>query len=447
MYEKPSKHPTSRILASDSPRSEKYDLIFDLDRDLKFSAKDFNSFYLPDWNQTVYDAMIVAAAVEFADRAVMRWTSVWRREFELDIAVHDPDRWNSKTVSIPLHKALRFLTGDIWKLHFVRRRHAFSFERQPYLDFKQPTSAILAYSDGMDSRAVRGILGAKLGKQLVCVRVGGKRRDESQPFTNIPYHVKTPTVRNKETSARNRGFKFATISAIASYLTHAERIVIPESGQGSIGPALVTTGHIYPDFRNHPRFTSIMSDYVSALFEREVVYEYPRLWNTKGETLKTYSGLPGGEDWTTTISCWRGNNWSSVEGKHRQCGACAACMLRRLSVNAAGLSEKSDKYIASDLSKESFEAALHPRFNRGGRAFTEYAIAGVLHMQHLADMSNEENEPLLRRHAIHLAIALKCPVNQTLSNLRTMINRHTIEWNNFLNELGEHSFIWKWARN
>src|SRR3546814_7836085 len=100
------------------------------------------------------------------------------------------------------------------------------------------TQAVLSYSDGMDSRAVAGIVSQSLGDRLVRVRVGSKSWDRSrdknrrEPFTTVPYDVPCD-MPNREASSRSRGFKFALISGIAAYLADAEEIIIPESGQGS----------------------------------------------------------------------------------------------------------------------------------------------------------------------------------------------------------------------
>ncbi len=47
---------------------------------------------------TVYDALLVAAAVEFADRTQRRPSLSWQRDFQLMIPVHEPERWNNKAV-------------------------------------------------------------------------------------------------------------------------------------------------------------------------------------------------------------------------------------------------------------------------------------------------------------------------------------------------------------
>jgi hypothetical protein len=71
---------------------------------------------------------------------------------------------------------------------------------------------------------------------------------------------------NREVSGRSRGFKFALISGIAAYLANADEIVIPESGQGALGPVLSDVGHAYPDYRNYPLFTRRMEQFFNVLF-------------------------------------------------------------------------------------------------------------------------------------------------------------------------------------
>jgi hypothetical protein len=92
----------------------------------------------------------------------------------------------------------------------------------------------------------------ELGDRLIRVRLGSKAFDrpaapsaKKQPFTSIPYRVTPLALTNVESSARSRGFKFAMVSALAAYAVKAERIIFPESGQGSLGPVLVPVGQAY----------------------------------------------------------------------------------------------------------------------------------------------------------------------------------------------------------
>jgi 7-cyano-7-deazaguanine synthase in queuosine biosynthesis len=432
-------------------RARKGHIAFDLGRDVSFSTAALESFAFARWEAVTHDALVVAAAVEYADKIVKRAPHGWGRRLTLCIPVHDPARWNAPNVSEALHDAIGFLTGDSWTINFVKRAKPEPSLSLGMLPLPVQTQAILAFSDGMDSRAVAGIVGATLGDKLVRVRVGAKTTDrprvkeKREPFAAVPYDIPS-NMPNRETSARSRGFKFALISGIAAYLTDAAQIVIPESGQGAIGPALITVGHAYPDFRNHPLFTRRMERFLKALLHKDVNYVFPRIWHTKGETLREYVAIDSGDTWRVTKSCWRNSQWSSVNGKQRQCGVCAACILRRVSVHAAGLTEPPDTYLCTDMTAGTLEAALDPGFTKINRAFREYAVAGILHMDHLADMAKTEQRSQVNRHAALLGPALGLSSQETRERLTGLLNRHAEEWKSYMDSLGARSFARQWAR-
>ena len=420
-----------------------------LTQDVKFSTEALETYAFARWESVIYDAMVVAAAIEYGDRIVKRRPQGWARRISLQIPVHDPDRWVASDVSAALHDAIEFLTGDYWSISFIRRLRDAPSPSQGYLDLPVDTKAVIAYSDGMDSRAVAGIVAASLGDKLVRVRVGSKKWDNlkndngRQPFTIVPYkvHCKRP----KESSARSRGFKFALISAIAAYLTDADEIVVPESGQGIIGPVVVTVGHAWPDYRNHPLFTTRMQRFIEALLGKRLRYVFPRIWSTKGETLREFVSLYDDRSWSTTKSCWRDNRWSSVNRKYRQCGVCAACMLRRVAVHAAGQTEPVDTYVTIDMDATTLENAVDPDFTKMTCAFREYAIAGSLHLKHLAELS-KENDALVTRHATLLASVLGLSNEKSRERLSALLSRHAQEWKNYTDSLEQDSFVRQWAR-
>lgn len=384
---------------------------FSVDRDIHLSMASLESYAFADYEPLVFDAMIVAASVEYADRILRRPSLGWARRFVLRVPVHDPARWNAAEVNDALTDALEFLTGDYWAFDFVQKTVPPPSITAGQLPLAPRTQAVIAFSNGMDSHAVAGIVRSEIGSQLVKVRLGTRTHRASRPntkppqFAGVPYKVRFSSIANKEATARHRGFKFAIIGGIAAYLAHAATVVIPESGQGAIGPALVTVAHAYPDYRNHPLFTVRMEQLLRALFGRSISFRFPRLWYTKGETLREYVDLPGSDDWASTRSCWQSNRWASVSGKLRQCGICAACLLRRMSVHSAGLSEAPETYIATDLSAETLDRAFDPAFRRTNSALREYAHAGVLHLDHLADMARDHHRAAVRNHAVLLASA------------------------------------------
>jgi hypothetical protein len=418
---------------------------------LQFSAETLASYFFAKWEPLVFDTLLLAAAVEFCDKTKKRPKLGWGRDIYLRLPVHDPDYWNSESVSSALQRALEFLTGDRWHIDFSKRKKPEPAPQQGL--FQLPLSgsvAVIPFSEGLDSRAVSALMEKKYSKGLVRVRLGKKTNDRPLdssgrplPFTTVPYKVHAGT--NNESSARSRGFKFALLSGIAAYLANAQKIIVTESGQGALGPTLVTVGQSYDDFRNHPAFMVLMEEFLNAVLGTSLKFEFPRLWFTKGQTLKEYIDLGENAEWATTRSCWQDNRHASVDGERRQCGICAACMLRRLSIHAAGLSEPKETYLWEDLNASTFEEGA-PRLKKIEKVQREYAIAGTLHMDHLANLNDSPAYAFgLRTSTNLLARAMKISSPEAQTNLTTLFSQHQKEWNAFMSYLGPDSFIQQWT--
>lgn len=421
---------------------------FDLGREFHFSTSSIESFMVSPWHSIIDDALVVAASIEFADRLVSRPAHGWARRFSLRIPVYNFDRWADTPTFDALIDAISFLTGDHWSIDFTQRRTDPKTRPDAYLELPGETEAVLAYSDGMDSRAVASLLRTQFGNRLIPVRLGNngniRHRNNKILFTGIPYSICT-NKRLREPSARSRGFKFSLISGIAALLSNASTIVIPESGQGVFGPAIASVGHSYPDYRNHPQFSSRMQRFINSLFNTSSQFSFPRLWSIKGETLASFISHDPQAQWQDTRSCWM-TRWVSVNKKRRQCGVCAACLLRRMSVYAAGLTEPSETYIWNKIRASTFEKAMDPDFAFYNRRFKEYAIAGVLHLDHLADLAHDQSSAIISRHACLIAPGLNLSPNEVQTNLHSLLMRHATEWSNFLGHLGPGSFLNKIVR-
>jgi hypothetical protein len=420
-----------------------------------FSTEHLESYCFAAWEPVVYDALLVAAAVEFADRTQRRSTMKWDRQIELRIPVHEPDRWNDSKVLDALHAALRLLTGDQWHIVIYPRVNPAPAPQQGHFDLPAGITAVLPFSDGLDSCAVGALMTNQLGNQLIRVRLGAMRdrgqpsAPRRQPFTCIPYRVLPGARPFAESSSRSRGFKFALVSGLAAYLAKASTVIVSESGQGALGPSLVTVGQGYEDYRSHPLFTDRMEQFLSALLLHPLRFQFPRLWHTKAETLRDFISVSGaGARWAETWSCWQQNRQASVDRKKRQCGICAACMLRRMSVHAAGVSEVPQKYVWESLSASEFEAGAAPSFAKDKitSKLRDYAIAGTLHLDHLAGVPKAPaNARSLRLSAYQLSQSLGLPEGQTRTKLDRLLAQHAGEWRNFLQSLGRDSFVTRWA--
>jgi len=422
-------------------------VIAEIENDIVFNADILDTYDYEGWKPIHHDLLVVSAAVEFADRRCARRISGWSRDFRVIVPVYALATWRRKEVRESLCAALRQLTGDHWEFEFVQwEGGTHNGSRQRSLPFGNNKKFAIAYSDGLDSRCVSSLCDD--GDAAVCVRVAKNRqrlKKGDRPFDQIPFRVNVPN--SRESSVRSRGFKFAAITAIAAQLSRLGKIVVPESGQGALGPVLLPLHNIYADYRNHPTYFRKMERFIKALLGYDVKYEQPRLWSTKGQTISAYLGTPGNTeaDLLDTRSCWQQRWNAKLGGKLRQCGICAACLLRRMSMHAAGIKEPADTYVISDLTVPQFAEAV-PKSNALRRSHTlvEYGSVGTRHMQHLADMA-EWPDDQLAEHAFEIARVIGTTEMEALENLRKLLVSHAHEWRAFLTAQGEESFLKSWT--
>jgi hypothetical protein len=251
----------------------------------------------------------------------------------------------------------------------------------------------------------------------------------------------------RESSFRSRGFQFAAMTAIAADIRNINKIVVPESGQGALGPAMLPLHRLYADYRNHPKYFRLMEKFLENLLDHNVNFEQPRLWSTKGQTLSAFLQLPNrtNADLVDTRSCWQTRHVVNVGGSRRQCGLCAACLLRRLSLHTAGVTESSGTYVIEDLMAfDVFDAMERVSDLNDRDNMIEYGIAGTRHFQHMASMADWSDEEL-RMYALEIAEALGEPEVEILTKLRKLLSQHAAEWKTFLEAQGNQSFLHNWT--
>jgi hypothetical protein len=419
-----------------------------LDQTITLSIEGLKDFFFADWRPELIDLLVIAAAVEYCDLSVRRPSWGWARSFDLLVAVHEDEQWSATPIRDALEEALGFLTGDRWRLSFIKRRNAVVKVSPRRFVFDTPDKVIMPYSDGLDSRAVAALVEEKEKGGLVRVRLGSKGVDSARiprkkrRFAVVPFEVKLDKRQRVESSARSRGFKFAVITGIAAQLAPVDRIIVTESGQGALGPILASSGQSYPDYRVHPAFTRRIERLFEVLTNKAPSYEYPQIWNTKGETLAAAAALPKPPTWHDTRSCWQDSRRVSFDGARRHCGICAACMLRRMSIHRAGIDEPSSEYIWEDLTAAEMEDGAVVGFSGMSSAFRDYAIAGILHLDHLAALSGSElHRRTVRRVARETAEALGIEMAEGEREMMGLLERHRAEWLDFLVSLGSRSFV------
>lgn len=427
-------------------QSPGYAVIAEIGRQIIFDPTVLDSFDVEGCRPLHYDLLVLCAAIEFADR---RWKRPqgWRRTLHVILPMIDLATWQDPNVQASLRSVLRHLTCDEWHFTFVEARNQSPIsERQGILDFSTTKKFAIAYSDGLDSRAVSSLSGKR--DEALCIRVANSRQRRKQGdafFTQIPFKV--IGFRGYESSVRSRGFQFAAVAAIAAHLAGLTRVVVPESSQGALGPVLLPLHNIYADYRNHPTFFRKMERFIELVLGHPIRYEQPRLWSTKGQTLRAFMELPGTteSDLSSARSCWQKRRVVNTDGGKKQCGLCAACLLRRLSMHAAGVCERPSAYVISDLSLPDINKALSVLTRKPDREIMiEYGSVGARHLQQLADMAGLSDSEL-RVHVSEISAATATNYEETLVKLRAMLVAHAEEWRAFLSTQGDQSFLRSWV--
>lgn len=413
---------------------------------ISFRADMLGSYFFAEWDATAYDLLLVAGAIEYCDLSCSRSKVHWPRSFDLRIPVHEPELWNSPDVQIALAAAAKVGTSDSWRFEFIQRRTAHQPPQKQSLPLSNSALYTMAFSDGLDSRSVAALLARAHGPDAAMrIRVGQSGRDvaNKRAFAAVPFHVKVSG--RRESSFRSRGFKFAAISAVAAKLGRLHQVIVPESGQGALGPAILPLRPTSPDYRNHPRFFRAMESLVEKVLQRSIRYEQPRLWSTKAETIAeahTKAELSV-EEITSTRSCWQKRNYVNFDKAFHQCGVCAACVLRRVSLAAANIPEVEDGYTFSDLDAASVSKAARSSLNVRNLAGIEpHARAACRHMHLFGQIVPvAEDRYGFHAHASEIARAVGAQTKEVESLLADLVERHREEWQSFVGMLDERSFV------
>ena len=420
--------------------------------DIKFDESTLENYTFDGFTAIHYDFLVICAAIEFADRRCYRNCGFWSRDIHVSIPVNEVEIWDNPKTLEALVTTLRLLTGDSWKFEFVRSSKRFELSGQKKLFYESTAEAVIAFSDGLDSLCVANLIENE--GAIIRLRVGRQKLENkiaSQHFDRIPFEVLVkPEV---DHSQRSRSFKYAVLTAIIADISKTPVIVIPESGQGALGPVLVYSYGAYPDYRNHPTFLRKMQDFIDLVLSSDVVYIQPKLWQTKGQTIKEFINLnsENTQNIKFTRSCWQKRHNVMFNGKSHQCGICGACLLRRMSLNSAGVEECSDSYTISKLSSKTYEDSL-PDLTKVkiSTNMMERGIYATKQMQRLADLANGSTKAIQENaFGIYTAIAKNnndMSFETVINNLHDMLELHSQEWKAFLDSCGQSSFLYNWLR-
>lgn len=332
-------------------------------------SKRFDSL-LADW-------IDVALFIYLADRLSPRrkYTSQhhslqWGRKLHLKIPVHNPDVWSQQEVYESLRQLLYFFTEDDWQIEFIQsyKPQRSSEAQESLLPSWNPSPIRVAlYSGGLDSFAgtVQQIAEWPKHQFVLVSGVTNTRQRDAQrkqireinktvlrPAIHIPiWYGLRQRIEREELSQRSRGFLFMTLGAVTSITAGTNELYIFENGIGAVNlpydGSQVGTSNTRAV---NPIATLRMSKFVANLTSIPFRIENPFLFQTKTEMCRHTDVRRLGQHVGLTFSC---DHFPIRQKNQAQCGFCTSCLLRRLSLESAGLSWFDSGYL-HDLSSAQF---------------------------------------------------------------------------------------------
>lgn len=320
------------------------------------------------------DWIDVALACYLADRLAVRPVSSaggrnWSRVIKITVPVKELDQW-SDAVKCSLTVLLRFLTEDLWQFEFVQSqglKRTGELQRTLFPFKADPATRVALFSGGLDSFAGTAqelctslrsncvlVSGVTNPRQKAAQRsqVGHLRTLTSEHICHVavPYGLRwaeSTSERKEEVSQRTRGFLFLTLGAVSAIAAGASRLFLYENGIGAINlPYDATQVGTYNSRSTHPTTIFKMEQFIKMLTGRDFSIENPFLFATKGEMCRHEAVRRLAHVLPLTFSC----DGFPVRAKNRgQCGFCTSCLLRRLSIQASGLSEHDSTGYLNDL--------------------------------------------------------------------------------------------------
>lgn len=315
------------------------------------------------WPAPSRDLIEVACAILMADRLVTRpRNSLGPRQIDLALPVRNPHVWN-RAVPV-LQEILEILGGDVFSIDFCHHPDgAACFPINgvsTQLELLKPPASVdrvALFSGGLDSAAAAATFALE-DKRAVYVThyTNGIRRIEKlledisaeynpqSKTLHAQFYIRHfgPIVQQlRERSRRSRSFLFVSLALATAAATDAPEVCVCENGPLALNlpltPAMIPTRHA------HSQFLRAMERLATIVFDRPIRVLNPFELMTKGEMSRVFAHRP--ELALRTVSCWN-QQWSGRGKSYGKghCGHCFPCLVRRASLEAAGIAVPEDHF-------------------------------------------------------------------------------------------------------
>jgi 7-cyano-7-deazaguanine synthase in queuosine biosynthesis len=318
------------------------------------------------------DLLRIAAAAYLCDRLTRRPRLGFGRSFELSVHVNAPELWRG-AAGQTLVNLLAWISGDEWILDPVQ---AAADPATPDVGPVPDREDVMLLSGGLDS-----LCGAIDQWDTSSTRLHVGHRDiaratrHAQSLLNAwlqekraefswTRHELAQAGTKRENSTRTRSLLFMALGIAAASGAQAQTVIVPENGFTSMNvPILPSRGGALSTKSTHPWTFHLLEQLLQAAGLPVSVHN-PYLSLTKGELLDgANTNAPTGfiDAAGRTLSCSKLDGGRFKGGDpNLNCGLCIACLVRRGSFIAAGISDPTP-YLVDRLDGPSRQQLIDKR--------------------------------------------------------------------------------------
>ncbi len=354
---------------------------------LKFDLQQLWSFSR-DTTSIAFDFLILSFIVYNVDRAINRQKHSidgWQRNIRLEnVPVINLDSMNKGKDAF--NRAISFLTGDLWDIHFVQ---ANSYNYHPIKNIKDynkyDIEKVALFSGGLDSLIgfIDEVSSLKPSKKILLIshmELGKEHKDQQgildycrnhnlydgkfeQLLLNAGLRPKTWNINKTPTEStfRSRSLLFFAAGIYTAYHIGSNiNLIVPENGTISINIPLDKGRRSACSTRTtHPVFISKLEKALSLIgIDNKFINPYKL--DSKKDMVEKCCSCEDKKNLfmqLAPLSCScakRGHNrfWDKtslqIESNNiKHCGMCLPCLYRRVSLNAVGLDDEA--YLGTDV--------------------------------------------------------------------------------------------------
>ena len=312
------------------------------------------------WNELLNIVMCIYVADRLCPRR-HRGLATGQRAIQVKIPVTDSLHWYQSDIQSALSELVCWTTGDFWDFTFVDVQPSSQIRETafPFGPLHDPSaSSVALYSGGLDSLAglcmqlaaspetgpvlVSGFTTDYLlslqRRQLDGIKDAvGRKLDRPMPnIVHLPFSFGMKNATQREKSQRSRALVFLTFGATVASSLGLRKLEVYENGIGALNLPLNATQFGVDNYRGvHPHTLLLFERLLKVALDVDLQIENPCLFMTKGDMCKSIASIKAGDAVGDTVTC--DSFPLRLPNGVTHCGHCTSCILRRLSLRAAGL--------------------------------------------------------------------------------------------------------------